>query len=1790
MSHSTTWEAANQTRRRKTGSASPRRGSDRTTLEATLSRLSKAYTTSMECLGALHRADQVVVTVTTNKDDGAAVQEKQVIVQQVARVARRTLQTILVDPLVVPDAPSWAAGVQLNQQSSSTWTPRLPPLADHRRVLTSTEHQTTVRQIAYLALTNYADLLSAACLPPPRLANTSDSCLLDRGIVKPLQSLSQSNHQGAPTTSYWNDPPAGGNTQEEQGGQVPETAESLSQTLQCVVWALLDATQLDGSDPLVWLKLACASRRLAQVESDEGCRKYRSLERHALERGVVSRRHRVPSRLLVQAYEEWQKQQDEWWVGSWDVVHPAPGPHIRRLELPRYSWAVLGRILLRACRGESQAPVTAMAQFANLSLGMSPLLAMPLEAVVQPVVSYLDPHSYGQLKQVCRTLSLLRFKTTTRAAVIPPSAVATGAGEGVAPAQATVTKVTAPPTPAPQALAKTAKSVSTCSKESVQGSRVSKRLRSQIITSGKRAERSQRRSSVDYCVHAIVLGRPPPENPELPATPIEPDGKQGARIFSLVGGSATMPEKEHRRMEAVERLGPGSLISFVRVWTDRSTTPLSLLFSYVAHVSIYTDEVFSSDHHGTMVLLASVTDSLEVILKRTRSYQGFTPAWSTGDCQVPSGAFLQPDQVFALDLLHAELRFKRCDREDYRVTDFSCDSDANVVERLVHTLGPILNKISKTSVPTKQWSALKIRYQWLVAGYYLWRSRLSHDLAESREAEQEGLECIKELIALMSDLGIPIIKTPHLEGIGRSGEHWKELSISSLTSFQHKVQASSVVLKAQEQFLVAASGLSREEGELTEEQKSRFVAVSLNLMERYSSPPDSPDSNYFELIEDFVGVHGSELFVFSLENQAVALRNWFSSLTPTWSVDRDVLQSMTEPGILPILMTCIHLGEGESNSTLLLITSLICCLESLQRRFVAASKGTDREMADDSNADAMSDDLSLMSEDESPDTKGSSILPGYARLLGLFTEMLSRVLQTSDSVTRREFARSPDIIQTLERIFKFCLNQPLFTERLDDRDENDTDITGTVFVLDRTTELIRALELDLDGDLHTSPLETIRLSGLANILISQEDKLNLLLKAPAYQKDRPLWKSQIKALAYAIGYSCLNLGSLLSCHVAVVENGHIAPASRVSNSTFPTTRVCASLLSLYHISRTHYRDVPLHEKLRLPVITALIGFCGAAACANSTDESAVSLIDFVDSDESATEWMEDEDQEGVKYSRTLRVITQIVHCIQLTIGTVDERDMSKLVSYQSSDIGPLLPLVACRVLSFCSDTLIKEFRSEDSAGDLASMWLDYPVGTRKVGAVLDSLLHKVYHCLHGFTLSSTDSKESGTHAATETPETPLFLPEGVKAAAQLYRSVLRATAFGRKSPPKAALRTILLALPEEQDTSRAKKIRDFVYSGRADEFDSKSLRGILEKSSVWEKPFEALAELWGDQRGGLESSEDDESSLVRHGIAKIIAQGPLPQYQESPDSDVRAEAVAVESEIGRKFNAIIYGLCHGKISSCKGWVNAAQCAWQKSELIADRLGLQKRSVQCPNFFQEGPLPDVPDGIQMSELVEQQEQEDHLRLAGWTETLDAISLSVFVDHCWSSFDSLKECSRCIEKQLQKAENEEEIAETIQTYQEITRLFRNQQFGLWQQAWGGVFVSSLRVLARKCMAVAYFIASRENDHSVETRSGHFSEICGSLGIFMYSEVSGSQTYGYPMRTMTEKRKRDHAEVAAACFKQSLELEDEHKEKTSNERDSGNNASAWDILFMVGKVSWTYTLHIMHRRKLTKQIYYI
>jgi hypothetical protein len=611
-----TWEAANAPKARRerklddSSSATPgqkRRATE--TVEAALSRLGKAYTTSMECVGALNKTNHVLQKQATVTDDAFAV------LQRVSNAARSTLEgAILLDPLILAHVPTTNDVMHdfaSTQNASERWTKfhekrPIPPL------LSSAAHKSTVRQLAYLSLVNYADLLLSGCTCGGSCHATST--VLDRGVVKTLKLLEDRKH------CCWN-------------------GESRQDTLRLALTALCDASNLDGSDPTLWLKLACSARQLERILARDDPSvilqsKYRRLQRYALERGSLALPPTMPpNRTIVRALKELQEPLPLEYPA---LVATVSSPVKLVLELPRYSWSMLGRLLVRACReGSDYAPSDSLKlqpstttiinrwtspslQFGSpcIVLKLSPMLVLP-SRVLGRICQFLENSAIWKFEATCRALSVSII--AARASMEQE----TGKIEEKKEAEESkdnenMDKEGETADEKDSGVPRHDAQRETSGEEKRDGPsrthRTSKRVLSQLITSGKIADRKSRRNSVEFCFLAATLSCTKEEHRDNIKKLMKED-KTIARLLeggelslnpNIRGSSLLSDATNKHRNEARERICDSSLSMFAERWSCRNSGPMDLLMRYLGHVATNVEDVFSSDPGGSMVLTSCV--------------------------------------------------------------------------------------------------------------------------------------------------------------------------------------------------------------------------------------------------------------------------------------------------------------------------------------------------------------------------------------------------------------------------------------------------------------------------------------------------------------------------------------------------------------------------------------------------------------------------------------------------------------------------------------------------------------------------------------------------------------------------------------------------------------------------------------------------------------------------------------------------------------------------------------------------------------------------------------------------------------------------------------------------------------------------------------------------------------------------------------------------------------------------------------------------------------------------------
>jgi len=487
------------------------------TAEATIARLKTTYSTAISQVGTLHsvsrkycklldekqqhvvsekiinEAADVGIYYDNDAKDVKAVsksleEEAYQSLQSAANTARSTLETsLLLDSIILSSilttadnkkstqSSSYSGGIVGNGGSnvSSAWLDTYSTSSSNKDSSTSNKvvagvakkwtklskaHQTVIRQISYLILVNYADLLLSGIGDGGDKNGVKDAHrkekgglgqggikkgmdILDTGAVTKLDILSRLSSFSTPSSSPVNEMEVDSPSTTTNNKSLWST-ETNEQTIHLALSAYCDATELDSSDPTLWYKLACAARLLGREvdannnntvsSEEEGSRrrddppmKYRCLERLAIEHGLsVLPRGVPPNRLLLRAWKEmerWDQQQtpalinavgvsDESMDEEGETIKKEKKPTELVLNLPKYSWVTLGNILLKACNeGTSfggQSNISEDDEFGSplVDIQMSPLLAVPY-SVLERMGNYLDADDVKRMRCVCKEFS-----------------------------------------------------------------------------------------------------------------------------------------------------------------------------------------------------------------------------------------------------------------------------------------------------------------------------------------------------------------------------------------------------------------------------------------------------------------------------------------------------------------------------------------------------------------------------------------------------------------------------------------------------------------------------------------------------------------------------------------------------------------------------------------------------------------------------------------------------------------------------------------------------------------------------------------------------------------------------------------------------------------------------------------------------------------------------------------------------------------------------------------------------------------------------------------------------------------------------------------------------------------------------------------------------------------------------------------------------------------------------------------------------------------------------------------
>lgn len=159
-------------------------------------------------------------------------------------------------------------------------------------------------------------------------------------------------------------------------------------------------------------------------------------------------------------------------------------------------------------------------------------------------------------------------------------------------------------------------------KKSMRSHRSSKRVLSQKITSGKNAERSAKRKSVEYCLVSAIFSCTT-QHPIYSAC-LKNEGCWTSRTHSAQAeysdAPSRVPESHMMKMNKVDRIdrtafssgfggdSASSLKSFVSSWSGHNSGASDILCRFLSHVSRHVVEIFSSEYGDSVALSSCILE------------------------------------------------------------------------------------------------------------------------------------------------------------------------------------------------------------------------------------------------------------------------------------------------------------------------------------------------------------------------------------------------------------------------------------------------------------------------------------------------------------------------------------------------------------------------------------------------------------------------------------------------------------------------------------------------------------------------------------------------------------------------------------------------------------------------------------------------------------------------------------------------------------------------------------------------------------------------------------------------------------------------------------------------------------------------------------------------------------------------------------------------------------------------------------------------------------------------------
>lgn len=1123
--------------------------------------------------------------------------------------------------------------------------------------------------------------------------------------------------------------------------------------------------------------------------------------------------------------------------------------------------------------------------------------------------------------------------------------------------------------------------------------------------------------------------------------------------------------------------------------------------------------------------------------------------------------------VVAVNLLHAELLFKRSESQDFGSQEDERDLGALsfVVNHLL-TLLPTISRIDRSESKSMV-VELKCRCLWLATSYYLWTSRCSNDASISKSDAVFGLECLDEAIRLLSNelQHDKTILTPHLESTTRRGEHWHALSAELLMQYKEHIKSSSIVTNARQCFLdfqhdvKERSGSSFDDnGNLFPDNKAKLAVLGLELLERYTTDGDKSTDVIEELLNDFIVLNedrfhlpiADALSSGSIISPEIRWGELWKEI-PSSAAEIDILSSkVSRPSIIQVLASSLMMTEKMTPSLFMIYSKVVCAILLSRNQNMSRSRAKDESKVASSIQDH--------SYAESSRSKRDHLLIAVANF---FVDKMARIISsyTNEAETLESFLDGDEFYGLISASLDISYINP---------NHGVDDLNLQTYLLDSVSQLM----LHLCQDIRLSKrirqkIESTYFAALTKFMIrTNRDFVDLT--SPINDKRTKEWQSQITAKSRLISLIAVEIAEMLSlCPTRIFADASASVSHLITSlSSFGDTDSYAllaqfvdALLKFWGFLMNPDASSPAENSARnmlmVPIASAIIALCGCPGTTiegtqrceeNKSDKSAISFSDYFDSEDSLNFLGTAADGDDQLSQKTwLRQLCQCVQCISIVFLSVNEKLIKENTScrpFPSNQHGPFLPLVAVRVLSNLSEGIIHLF-SEDVWG------VTYPYGARECGSMIDILLGGAYLYIYGFSISGGD-------ANTERA----YIPESITSAVHLFRCIKRVYHDNRKTPPTKGFEVIELALPPAEESEVSKAIKAFM-------FDGYNIREELNRTSTT-----VLAELpsafpeWVFHVEDTSLSTDEEErniDLLRRGVAREFAKvslANLDSIQKSPSDIDEEQGLTTEREMAQthelslyqKFRSVLTDLCYSP-KNVESWMALSECFGFKAEYICDRLVRfnEPTSDFClnPKSKREFPATMTIEQLQRSQLENYRES-----CQDWRPFLGK-NMIVYMKHPWSNFQSLQNCAQEILLTIPQTDATDASSDYM-CWKSIASTFDAGDYVSWANSWGGMFIMALRTMKLKALMVARYLA-KTSQHGL-----HPSEVCVDIGTSLYSELQLSTVYGYPKHPMTQYEKRCLAENAKFFFHEAINL-------SSCKYAQKCDIIPFELYFMIGKV---------------------